>query len=752
MALDILEQNGQQYLPAAQWPLPEWPCVVSKQPLPTLTLKEDDLFMITDLLGNISGCLEGNQNTSMGLFCRDSRFLSRLELQIDGRSPVLLSSNADLGFALSVLCANPPLPDITHDTIGIRRDMVLNGGLFEDIEVTNYSTEPASFTLSLSFDADFIDVFELRGYTQREQRGTKIQRLPSQHGKQIENEADLQALSERVSDRLHLAYIGLDGIVMESQIEFLHRPPDICKGHTALWHLTLEPHQSQKLGYRLQLLTDGEQTPSDGLPANLGQAIASKTSEEDQWLSQVARISSDNETFNLVVSRAEQDTYLLRQDFHEETTLSAGVPWFSTLFGRDTIIAATQTLMLDPSIAQSTLKLLAHYQGKTDNEWREEQPGKILHELRHGELVRCGEMPHTPYYGTVDATPLWVMLYADYYAWTNDQSTLETLWPNALKAMEWIDRACAETGYLAYYRKSKGGLDNQGWKDSWNCIVDRHGHLAQGSIALCEVQAYVYAARVRLAKIARMKKRLDLAEAWEESARDLKHRFNKDFWIDDLDFCALALDGEGKPVDSISSNPGHCLALDILTPEKAESVAGRLLAPDMFSGWGIRTLSSHSPAYNPMGYHIGSVWPHDNALIVEGLRSLNQIDAALEVSKGIFDMMTYQPYQRPPELFCGFERIERIPPVQYPVACSPQAWATGSVFHLLQMMLHLIPNAPSNSLRIVDPVLPDFLQKLAVRNLKIGSTVLDLEFERSNGSTACRVVRKRGNLRVVIET
>ena len=317
--------------------------------------------------------------------------------------------------------------------------------------------------------------------------------------------------------------------------------------------------------------------------------------------------------------------------------------------------------------------------------------------------------------------------------------------------MDWVDRNCRETGYLAYFCKSRRGLGNQGWKDSGDCIVNSKGQLATGPISLCEVQAYVYAAKVRLAEIARMKKRIDLADRWQDDARDLKASFNQDFWIADQDYCALALDGEGKQVDSITSNPGQCLHLGILTPEKAYSVAERLRAPDMFNGWGVRTLSSLSPAYNPMGYHLGSVWPHDNSLIAMGLRSLGLIDQALEVFQGLLDMTLQQPYQRPPELFCGYERNSDNAPVQYPVACTPQAWATGSIFHLLQMVVNLVPDAANNYLRIIDPALPESINHLSLHNLRVGPTLLDLEFERSGNTTACRVANKRGNLRVVIE-
>lgn len=768
MAPEILERDGKTFVPAEELPIPEWPCVLSERPQPTLTIKDNDLFLVTDTLGNISGSLGDDMNASMGLFCCDTRFLSRLELQINGHSPVLLSSTADKGFALSVLCTNPSTdgegrleggdklepdeltglrldgeanlltPSLRADTIGIAREIALNGALFEEIEVSNYSTSSLRFQLSLSYDADFVDLFVVRGY-RRKNKGKLLRVVPT-----------AQAI-EQETQELTLAYQGLDGSIMESRIEFLNRQPDYLKGYTAVWQFDMAPHETQKLGYRLQMRNNNRSASSVSGPVTLGQARAAELAEQQEWRQHVTQIRSDKNTFNRVIVRAEQDVYLLRQSFGRGKVLSAGVPWFSSLFGRDSIIAASQTLMLDPSIARETLTILADYQGKEDNEWRDEQPGKILHELRLGEMARCQEIPHTPYYGTVDATPLWLMLYAEYYAWTHDTETLERLWSNAQAAMAWIDRNSKATGYLSYERQSKRGLANQGWKDSGDCIVNRKGELATGAIALCEVQAYVYAAKIRLVEIARMKKRLDLADQWQDDARELKNRFNRDFWMPEEDFCALALDGEGKSVDSITSNPGHCLYLGILSAEKAYSVAERLRGPDMFNGWGIRTLSSLSPAYNPMGYHVGSVWPHDNSLIALGLRSLGLIDQALELSQALIDMTLQQPYQRPPELFCGYERTPDNGPVKYPVACSPQAWATGSVFQLLQMMVNLVPDAPNNCLRIIDPALPESINRLALQNLRVGPTLLDLEFERSGNTTACRVAKKRGNLRVVIE-
>ncbi len=741
MSPNIIELEGQTFIPAEELPNPEWPCVVNEEPQPTLTLKDDDMFLVTDTLGNIATNfnLRDDISASMGLFCNDTRFLSRLELQIEGRAPVLLNSTADKGFMLSVLCTNPRIEGrLKADTLGIRREIVLNGALFSEIEICNYSTGAVSFELSITFDADFVDLFEVRGFL-RQKRGKLLRAV--REGKPAQEE----------TGNLTLAYQGLDGSVMESRIEFHHRTPDLFKGYTAIWQLEMQPHESIKLGYRLQMFMNNRPVSRVNAPVTLVQAKAAELMEEQHWVHQSTRIRSDRAMFDRVIERAEQDAYLLRQTFGKDKVLSAGVPWFSTLFGRDSIIAASQTLMLNSAIAKETLTILAEYQGKTDDDWRDEQYGKILHEIRFGEMARCQEIPHTPYYGTVDATPLWLMLYAEYYAWTADSETLDRLWPHALAAMDWIDRNCAETGYLSYSCRSNRGLVNQGWKDSGDCIVNRKGQLAKPPISLCEVQGYVYAAKVRLAEIARLKKRIDLADRWQEEARELKTRFNRDFWLEDEGFCALALDGDRQRVDSITSNPGHCLSLGILTPERAYSVAERLRAPDMFNGWGIRTLSSLSPAYNPMGYHIGSVWPHDNALIAMGLRSLGLIDQALELAQGLIDMTQYQPYHRPPELFCGYERNGDRTPVRYPVACSPQAWATGSIFQLLHMMINLVPDAPNNCLRIIDPALPESISSLRLENLKVGATVLDLEFQRTGNTTSCRVAKKRGNLRVVIE-
>ncbi|MEA5465776.1 amylo-alpha-1,6-glucosidase [Leptothoe sp. PORK10 BA2] len=727
-----LELGERQFVAVDPAEILGWPCTTTPNQQPTLTIKDNDLFLITDTSGNIGGCVDAHMDGSVGLFCQDTRFLSRLELQINKKAPVFLSSTAQRGFALSVLCSNPHLSDdMGAETIAIQRDIALQGGLLEELTLTNYSTHPVTFELSLSFAADFADLFEIRG-RQRPKRGQLMRQDESPNS-------------------IVMAYLGVDQILMESRVTFYQQPPKIIEGYTAVWQLTLNDHETICLGYRLEPIINNHKASAVDLPTTLKQAVAAETQEEEHWRDSITRLRTDNHALNMIIERAEKDLYILSQTFGEGNVFSAGVPRFSTLFGRDAIITAMQTLVLNPTMARNTLVILANYQGQIDNQWREEAPGKILHEIRLGEMARCGEIPHTPYYGTVDATPLWLMLYADYYNWTGDQELLEQLWDNALAAMGWIDRSLEPTGYLTYEQSSEGGLRNQGWKDSWPCIVDAQGKLGEGDIALSEVQGYVYATKVRMAKLARQKKRLDLAERWEQEALQLKERFNQDFWLPEQEFYALAIDGSGQVMDSITSNPGHCLGLGILDEAKATKVAQRLQLPDMSSGWGIRTLSSKSPAFNPMGYHIGSIWPHDNSIIATGLRAQGHVTEALEIAQAIIDMTNAQEYSRPPELFCGYDRRPNVSPVRYPVACSPQAWATGAIFQLLHMMVNLIPEATTNCLRIVGPVLPESIQHLSLENLHVGNAVLHLEFERSHKATACRVVSKRGNLKVIIE-
>lgn len=715
---------------------PPWPSSLADKNHRTELLKENDLFLITDPLGNINGfdhCLDGHssQGTITGLFGQDSRFLSRSELQIEGKSPIPLGNHSINGYAIEVTCTNPPIQGkFNSDKLAIHRKLALRGALLEEISIQNFDSQAISFQVTLSFAADFRDVFEVRQYANRNHWG--------------------ESRCAQESDNITFTYQGLCNGEMSSRIEFSHRVPDQIINQTLVWDLTLAPHEIVTLGYRLIPQLDGKQISHLPPAATLADAIAASQAEQVQWTNHATSIRTSHASFNTIIEQAEQDIYLLLQSFNGRKVLAAGIPWYSTLFGRDAIIAAQQTLILDSDIARDTLITLAEHQGQSVSAWHDEEPGKVMHELRLGEMARCHEIPHTPYYGTIDATPLWILLYLDYFQWTGDEQTLETLWPNALAAMAWIENASDHRGYLCYERQSQRGLDNQGWKDSDDCIVNSDGEIAEGAIALCEVQGYMYSAYARMSEIAHTRGDIDNAQHWKKKATQLKASFNRDFWMADLGFIALALTEDNQPVNSLTSNPGHCLGLGILDSEKAEQVGERLMQPDLFNGWGIRTLSQQSKAYNPISYHNGSIWPHDTALIAVGMRKIGQVEHTFSLTESLFDMTQSQSDKRPPELFCGFDRQEKQPPISYPVACSPQAWATGSIFQLLQQMLNPEPNAIDRTLTLNRPSLPKGLDTLEISNLKIGQDQLDIKLHRQDGHIHCEVKHQSPELEVFI--
>jgi glycogen debranching enzyme len=408
------------------------------------------------------------------------------------------------------------------------------------------------------------------------------------------------------------------------------------------------------------------------------------------------------------------------------------VPWYAVPFGRDAIITALQTLMYNPSIAEGTLRFLAAHQGTTVDPFREEQPGKIMHELRRGELARLKEVPHTPYYGTVDATPLFLVLFVESMEWLDSDDLFADILPAALRALEWIDRYgdIDGDGYLEYRAQRPGGVVNQGWKDSFNSVQHEDGSISDAPIALVEVQGYVYQAKMGMARLLRRRGDTDTADRLEREAQDLRARFNRDFWMEDLGFYAQALDNQKRQVRSITSNPGHCIWSGICDLDKAHAVATRLMEPDMFSGWGLRTLSSESPNYNPMSYHNGSVWPHDTALIALGLRRIGRSEEAIQLVAGLIEAGFRFDDARLPELFCGFPRDQRFnsSPAAYIVSCSPQAWAAGCVFMLLQSMLDLRPDAAAGTV-YSDPVLPSLFTRVELRHLRVGRHQVDLRVD-----------------------
>jgi len=472
------------------------------------------------------------------------------------------------------------------------------------------------------------------------------------------------------------------------------------------------------------------------------------------WRSTSARIETTDVLAQRALGRASADLRLLLNSGpgEGERYVAAGVPWFSCLFGRDSLINSMQMLCIRPQIARSTLSILARLQATEVDDWRDAQPGKILHELREGELARANEIPHSPYYGTVDATPLWLMLLSEYERWTGDAELIDRLWPNAIAALEWMDKYgdLDGDGLIEYERHSRRGLANQGWKDSGDAIRNRDGSLADGPIALVEVQGYAYAARRGIARLARLRGDAETALKQEEAAERLRQRFEESFWMDDPGIYAMALDGAKQRVTGIASNAGHALWSGIASPERAESTARVLTDRGMWSGWGIRTLSSDTIGYNPIGYHLGTVWPHDNAICAAGFSRYGLIEEARLVAGTLIEATNHFREARLPELYCGFARDKSPLPVPYPVACSPQAWAAGSLFHLVSATLGMQPNAREQVLELVRPSLPANLTSLRMRNLRVGEALVDLEFGAEKGSISVEVLHRTGDVDVIV--
>jgi glycogen debranching enzyme len=733
-------------------------------------LKHGNLFLLSDPFGDIHPDSRG-----LGLYDLDTRVLSCAVLRINGVRPTLLRTQATANHIATIQLTNPELrrdPGIKNDigaaiasrAISIMRRRWIAGGLAERIEVTNYSGSPQRVQLDLELDADSADIFEVRGRI-RERRGTY---LPTQ----------------ATGDAITFAYEGLDGFIRRTLVSM--SPAEVMassedgslpkEGSVRLrWIMDIEPggrqgvswevstqlapgphaHATEATPTRLaQSVTQG--SPSDG--STRGSAIASPTVAEAEygtWQERCARIRSDGELLDLAVRRSIADLRLLRNDgpMHGEHYVAAGVPWFTTLFGRDSIITSLQVLPFMPDVARETLRVLAAWQATEDDPDRDMEPGKILHELRIGELARTGELPHRPYYGSIDSTPLWLILLDETYRWTGDIDLVRSLWPNAIAALEWIDRYGDRDGdgFVEYERRTPQGLLNQGWKDSGDAIRHRDGTPAEAPIALVEIQGYVYDAKRRMASLAERLGDRALSKHLLVEAAELEARFNDAFWMPDLAYYAMALDRDKRQVGSIGSNPGHCLWSGIVPPDRVDAVVDRLLDPSMDCGWGIRTYASGQPGYNPVGYHTGTVWPHDNALIAAGMKRAGRHDAADRVASRIFEAAQHSPDFRLPELFCGFDRGLADVPVPYPVACSPQAWAAATSLSLLQTMLGMHADAANDVLELDRPHLPSWLGKVTVHDLRVGERTVDLLFHRWRGNTtSAEVLRRDGPLELVI--
>jgi glycogen debranching enzyme len=698
-----------------------------------LAVKEGETFFYSDVEGN----LDDRREYGLGLYHRDTRFLSHFHMSVSGREPVLLSSSSERAYMSHVDLTNPELYDgdrltVRQQTLNIRRVRAINGRVFERVRVKNYNRYPVEITVSFSMASDFADIFEVRGL-KRPRRGHH--EPPSADSRSV-----------------RFSYMGEDRVLRETLVELSPEPDRLeVMGDRveAEFRLLLAAHQTRLVSITFSPIIDGEGPPAIEFDA----AVHALRRSYEDWERECTQIVTDNELFDQLLMRGLRDLRALYTPYDGGGVMAAGIPWYVAVFGRDSLIASHQLLTINPRAARDALRLLAHYQGVEENPWRDEEPGKILHEIRRGELAGAGVVPHTRYYGSADATPLFLVLYAQYFRWTGDIAFARELLPNVRAALNWIDQWGDRDGdsFVEYECRSPGGLRNQGWKDSWDSIVHADGHLAEPPIALVEVQAYVYLAKQRVSEVLDVLGDHDTASRLRQEAATLKARFNQAFWMEDERYYCAALDGDKRQVRTVMSNPGHGLYCDIIDQDKAEHVARRLLQPDMFSGWGIRTMSKSAAAYNPMSYHNGSVWPHDNALIAAGLKRYGFIKATNRVVTAIFDAAIHADYMRLPELFCGFTRRTPNQPVGYPVACSPQAWAAGAPLLMLQAVLGVSARAQENMLTVNKPHLPPWLNQVELRNLRVGKSTISMVFHRDEEMTAFSLIDRKGDLRVVME-
>jgi glycogen debranching enzyme len=676
----------------------------------TIVLKEGDTFALFEVHGDVYQVPSG----SHGIYHNGMRYLSKMQLTLNGLKPLLLSSfPREDNQMIIVDLTNPDLSlqntdAVLRGTIHILRSKFLwQGAYHEKISFINFGLEPLTFSVELNYDADFADIFEVRG-TPRQKKGERLQTQKSESG-------------------LTFAYKGLDNVIRETKIDLDPKPASVTQ-HVVRYQLSMNPKDEVAIDITTTFIERDEKKEVLGFDA----AKNAMNTYLDKVRDYCAGILTSNDQFNQWINRSKNDLITMTTRTPHGSYPYAGIPWYSTPFGRDGILTAFECLWVEPELARGVLHYLAQTQAKDFNDFQDAEPGKIFHETRGGEMAELGEIPFKLYYGTIDATPLFVCLAGAYLERTNDLETLKQIWPNIEKALYWIDNYgdIDGDGFVEYKTKSSKGLTNQGWKDSFDSIFHDSGKLADEPIALCEVQGYVYDAKVSAAAIAKALGIDDASEELKHQAEQLKDNFNKQFWSDAKQVYVLALDGKKHTCDVISSNAGHCLFSGIATPERARLTAKNLLNENMFSGWGIRTIAMSEARYNPMSYHNGSIWPHDNAIIAYGFSRYNLMDEAAKVLKGVFDTAIHSDDYRLPELFCGFDRIKGQGPTSYPVACAPQAWSVGAIFMLIQSCLGMRIKAAENTISFCQPVLPAFLKEITISNLRINDQRVILQIRK----------------------
>lgn len=685
----------------------------------TIVINEGATFMVTDSSGNVP------RGTPLGLFRSDTRYLNLYWLQLD-KNPLIPLSFTRKGYIANISLTNPELKSngqtIPEGTLHILRTMFISTNFYEKMFIKNTNGFPVKLKLSLSYDTDFKDIFEVKGVSLHRKGLRAI--IEGEEGKNV-----------------ILRYEGLDNVIRRT--EFYFKPTPEIYWDTAIFDLDIAPYETREVDVEV-VMTLG------GVPVIRQEYVTAKKEIEesyDRWQRGLTQISTDSDVMNNVIETCILDLRSLIINTKKDLLVpAAGIPWYDTIFGRDSLITCFQTLMLNPSLSASTLRFLTLYQGTKVDTWTDEQPGKILHEIREGELANLHHIPHTPYYGTVDATLLYLILMSEYYRWTADAKVLSDLKLGAEAAVKWIDNYgdIDKDGFVEYIRMSERlGLQNQGWKDSHNSIVFADGTLAAPPIALSEVQGYTYDAKRRYAELYPDE---EVSKIMLSESVPLKDRYDDVFWMADKNFYAEALDKDKRKVNSITSNPCHGFWSGILSSSKADILAKRILEPDMYSGWGIRTFASSEAAYDPQSYHDGSVWPHDNSIIAWGLKKYGYSDEANMIITSLVEASKHFDY-RLPELFCGYPRKGDEAPVIYHSTCSPQAWASGSIILFIQTMLGLYPDAP-NGILYVRPTLPEWIKIVTIKNMVVGGEKISIEFRRVNGKTTYEVIGKAGKIRV----
>ena len=696
------------------------------------TLKHDDLFAVFDQQGNLQSGPSGPD----GIYYRDTRYLSQFELRLGGIEPLQLGSVLlDDNIAMVVDATNADLHTETGQTwlqresIHLQRFKFLKSqAAFERIRLRSFTPIGRAIPLELRFATDFADLFEVRG-TRRDARGV--------------------VRAERTDERtVEFKYRGLDKVERCTRIRF-EPAPDHLSTNGAMWSVDLDACGGQShIMVRIECASDGAEFPDALAPAAFRDACRSRKSQHKNR----AAITSSSSLFDTLLARAWSDLDMLTTETPWGAYPYAGVPWYSTVFGRDGIITAMQMLWCAPYIARGVLATLAALQATEEDPAADAQPGKILHEMRDGEMARLGEVPFRRYYGTVDATPLFVMLAAQYYERSGDVDFLRSIWPNVQAALDWIDHYgdVDGDGFVEYARMTDKGLSNQGWKDSSDSIFHDDGRLAQGPIALVEVQAYVFAAKQGAATLAEALGEPDRAAVLRDEAEAFRQRFEDAFWVESIGTYAIALDGQKLPCATPSSNAGHTLFCGIASPERARRVADQLIGNSFFTGWGIRTIPTGAARYNPMSYHNGSVWPHDNALIAMGFARYGFKAEVDRLFKGMIEAASYDDLRRLPELFCGFPRRRHQGPTSYPVACSPQAWAAGTLFAMLGAACGITVHAETSSIVLDNPVLPAAVQSVDLAALRVGDSHASLRFSRAGDDVTVSVNHRSGPIGITV--